>query len=296
MAGIKTILNFQIAPTSGSYKIKAASPPEAQHITTGFNTLSKCRYGWMLYHSMDQYVGGALKKYGEFSEGEVALFRQVLRPGDVVVEAGANFGAHTIAMAQMVGATGCIFAFEPQRLVYQVMVANVAINSLGNVMTVQAGLGAHPGVVKVPILNPTKGLNFGSFSIGMFDTGEDVPVKTIDSLDLNRCRLIKVDVEGMECAVLEGARSTIERLRPILYVENDRAENSQRLISLILSFGYKLWWHLPDLFNPKNLRGDSENLYQDTISVNMLCAPQESAASFNLPEIREASDDWRNAC
>jgi len=249
----------------------------------------------MLYHGTDQYVGGALKKYGEFSEGEVEMFRQVLRPGDVVVEAGANFGAHTVAMAQMVGGTGCIFAFEPQRLVYQVMVANIAMNSLDNVITVQAGLGSETGVVKVPILNPSRPLNFGSFHIGQFDTGEDVPIQTIDSLGLNRCRLIKVDVEGMECQVLEGARNTIDRLRPLLYVENDRAENSKQLISFIQSLGYRLWWHMPDLFNPKNFRGDSENIYKDIVSVNMLCAPKEMVTTFDLREVKSDLDDWRSA-
>ncbi len=144
------------------------------------------------------------------------MFRKVLQSGYVVIEAGGNFGTHTVAIAQIVGDVGCVFAFEPQRLVYRVLVANAVINSLSNVTAVHAGLGALLGSIKVPILNPTKGLNFDSFRLGQFDTGENVPIQTIDSLDLNRCRLIKVDVEGMECEVLEGAHNTIERLRPLL--------------------------------------------------------------------------------
>lgn len=81
MTDIKKKWNFQIAPVSGNYRIMSARPKDTQLITTGFNTLSKCRYGWMLYHSADQYVGGALRKYGEFSEGEVTIFRQLLRSG-----------------------------------------------------------------------------------------------------------------------------------------------------------------------------------------------------------------------
>lgn len=272
-----------------------ADTQDVQHITTGFNTLSKCRHGWMLYHTADQYIGRGLKKYGEFSEGEVALFRQVLRPGDLVVEAGANFGAHTVAMAQLVGAKGLVIAFEPQRLVYQAMVANVALNSLTNVVTLQAGLGAQPGTIKIPVLNPAKGHNFGGFNISNHHAGENVPVQTIDSLNLNRCRLIKADVEGMECEVLEGARNTIARLKPILYVENDRKEHTQRLIALIQSFGYRLWWHLPRMYNPDNFRGDRENLFGNIVSVNMLCLPQEVQTVIDLPEIRTPDDDWRKA-
>jgi len=264
-----------------------------QHITTGFNTLSKCRHGWMLYHSTDQYIGRGLKKYGEFSEGEVALFSQMLHPGDLVVEAGANFGAHTVAMAKMVDKQGCIVAFEPQRLVYQAMVANVALNSLSNVVAIQAGLGAYSGAIKVPVLNPEKGHNFGGFNISNHKVGEEVPVKTIDSLNLSSCRLIKVDVEGMECEVLEGARNTITRLRPALYVENDRKERSHRLITLIQSMGYKLWWHLPRMYNPDNFRKDKENLFGNIVSVNMLCLPKEAKTVVDMPEIKTPDDDWR---
>ena len=281
-------------PPSQLNNIEPVSAQDVQHITTGFNTLSRCRHGWMLYHTADQYIGRGLKKYGEFSEGEAALFQQLLRAGDVVVEAGANFGAHTVAMAKMVGEQGSIIAFEPQRLVYQTMVANIALNSLTNVFTLHAGLGAYPGSIKIPVLNPAKGLNFGGFSIGSHDDGEEVPVKTIDSLNLNRCRLIKADVEGMECDVLEGARDTITKLKPILYVENDRAENSQQLIAFIQSFGYRLWWHLPRMYNPNNFRGDSENLFGNIVSVNMLCLPKEVQTAIDLPEIKSPEDNWRN--
>jgi FkbM family methyltransferase len=267
------------------------SPP--LHITTGFNTLSQCRHGWMLYHTADKFLGRSLQKYGEFSEGEVALFRQILRTGDVVVEAGANFGSHTVVMAKLVGDGGRVFAFEPRRLVFQSMAANVALNALPNVHTVHAGLGAAPGSIKVPVLNPEKGHNFGGFSIDGHEQGESVAVQTVDSLQLRRCRLLKVDVEGMESEVLEGARDTIARCRPLLYVENDRKEHSARLIALIQSFDYRLWWHLPRLYNPNNFRGDGENLFGNLLSVNVLCVPRESTTTVDLREILSPEDDWR---
>ena len=263
------------------------------HIAMGFNTLSQCRHGWMLYHTADQFIGRSLHKYGEFSEGEVALFGQILRPGDVVVEAGANFGTHTVAMAQMVGESGRVLAFEPQRLVFQAMVANVALNALTNVATCHAALGAAPGNIKVPVLNPAKGHNFGGCSVNGHDNGETLAVLTIDSLTLSRCRLLKIDVEGMECEVLEGARDTIARCRPVLYVENDRKAHSEQLIRLIQSFNYRLWWHLPPLFNADNFRADAENLLGNLLSVNMVCLPQEMPTTVDLREILSPQDDWR---
>lgn len=282
----------------------ATSPPNiahpsdaqsAQHIPMGFNTLSKCRYGWMLYHTLDSHIGRSLHKYGEYSEGEAALFRQLLGPGDVVIEAGANFGTLTVPIAQMVGREGTVFAFEPQRLVYQVLNANVALNSLTNVITMPAGLGARPGDLRVPALDPAQERNFGGVSVSGHANGEPVPVMTIDNLNLPHCRFIKVDVEGMECEVLEGARDTVARFKPILYVENDRAEHSRRLITLIQSMGYRLWWHLPPLYNPDNFRNEKENIFENVVSVNMLCLPREVEVDINLPQIWTPDDDWRTA-
>ena len=60
--------------------------------------------------------------------------------------------------------------------------------------------------------------------------GEAVPVVTLDGLSLPACHLLKIDVEGMEREVPAGGRELIERCRPVIYLENDRAENSAELI------------------------------------------------------------------
>ena len=60
----------------------------------------------------------------------------------------------------------------------------------------------------------------------------------IDDLRLNRCDLIKVDVEGMECDVLEGSRETIAKHRPVLFIENNTLERSSATIGLIDSLDY----------------------------------------------------------
>ncbi len=115
---------------------------------------------------------------------------------------------------------------------------------------------------------------------------------TLDSLGLNEVSFIKIDVEGMERAVLRGASETLSRDRPILYVENDRAEHSRELISLILGAGYRLFWHLPPLFNPKNFSGAVRNIFPNVVSVNMLGVHQTTAS--NIRGLREITspDDW----
>ena len=59
----------------------------------------------------------SLDVYGEFSEGETEIFRQIVRPGDIVLEVGANIGVHTVFLAKAVSPGGGVIALEPQRLV-----------------------------------------------------------------------------------------------------------------------------------------------------------------------------------
>lgn len=78
-----------------------------------FNVVKECRHGKMIYNKNDMYIGRSLDRYGEYSEGEVDLFRQIVHQGDTVLEVGANLGAHTLALALLVGEGGCVHAFEP---------------------------------------------------------------------------------------------------------------------------------------------------------------------------------------
>jgi hypothetical protein len=94
-------------------------------------------------------------------------------------------------------------------------------------------------------------------------------------LALPACGLLKVDVEGFEPQVLRGARHTVERCRPVIYVENDRLAQQQELITLVAEMGYRLYWHAPRLFDPANFNGVQEKVFGSLVSVNMLCIPKE---------------------
>src|SRR5262245_3941932 len=90
-----------------------------------------CRHGRLCYLLTDSYIGRSLDIYGEYSEGEIDLFRQLLRPGDVAVDVGANIGALTIGMARLVGPSGAVLAFEPQRVIFDILAQNIRLNGLG---------------------------------------------------------------------------------------------------------------------------------------------------------------------
>ena len=242
--------------------------------TEGFNRLKDCRHGRMLYNVHDMYVGRSLELYGEFSEGETQLFGQIVRPGDLVIEVGANIGAHTVWFARQTAPRGGVIAIEPQRIVFQVLCANVALNSLANVLTMQKACGEENGSIVVPMLDPTATNNFGGLELGKYEQGERVEMMRLDDLGLNGCRLLKVDVEGMELSVLKGARELILRSKPVLYVENDRPHLSDALIRYIDSLGYECFRHWPPLFNPDNFFKNSQNVFSNIVSKNMICLPK----------------------
>ena len=240
-----------------------------------FNRVRQCRHGLMLYNKNDVYVGGSFERYGEFSEGEVEMFRTIVGPGHKVIEVGANIGSHTVFLARQVGPTGQVIAFEPQRIVFQTLCANIALNSFRNVLAYPMAVADEPGFVKIPELDPTREINFGGLSIEGHQQGCTTRQVTLDQLNEPDVKLIKIDVEGMELKVLKGAGETIKRCRPLLYLENDRAEKAAELISHLRGLNYDLYEHLPPLFSPGNFYRNTENIFGEIVSENLLCVPSE---------------------
>lgn len=236
------------------------------------------RHGPMLALRGDQYVTRSLELYGEFSGEEARLFEQIVTPGNWVVEVGANVGAHTVPLARLC-APGRLYAFEPQQRVFQILCANLVLNDIRNVLAFPDAVGAVAGHVVVPAMDYTLEGNFGGVSVQHETSahpGYRTRLVTLDSLELPACHVIKIDVEGFEANVLRGARDTIMRHRPLLYVENDRAGHQQEVITAIAELGYRQYWHTPPLFDPNNPNGVRENIFRGIASVNIFCIPAES--------------------
>ena len=274
--------------------VRPKRPAEFRLATSGFNRLARARHGLMLYNRHDAYVGRSLDLLGEYSEGEADLFRQLVRPGCTVVEAGANIGSLTICLARL-AAGGGVHAIEPERVLFQTLCANIALNSLTNVYCHHAAAGERPGTIAVPPLDHNQPNNFGGLRLGeSYPAGVPTPVITIDGLGLARCDLLKIDVEGMELAVVRGAAETIRKFRPLLYLEHNRYQNSPALIELLFGLGYRLYWHLPPLSNPANFYGNPDSPFGNVVSANMLGVHSSINANIQgLRPIDSPHSDWR---
>jgi FkbM family methyltransferase len=240
-------------------------------------------HGEVIFLPQDTYLGKSIAHYGQYSEEEALLFARMLRPGMTALDVGANIGYFSLVMSKALGPLGKLYAFEPQALLYRLLCANLAMNGCANATCLLAAAGRRQGRILVPELDYFRELNFGGFSVGRCETGVDAPVMAIDDLPLEACHFIKVDVEGMEQEVLEGAVRTIERFQPVLWVENDREDKAKDLVSFIYSIGYEAYWFINYLYNPKNYANNEVNLFSNTASANLLCKPADQPCKFTAP-------------
>lgn len=240
-----------------------------------------CRHGRLSFYTDDSYVGKSLKLYGDYSEDEVSMFKNVLRPDDVAVVVGANIGALVVPMAKLCRE---VYAFEPQPENYQLLVENVRQNGLDDkVHCFRSAVGHRVGKTKVPSLDKLGHVNFGCVEVG---SGEiEVDGTTLD-LILSRVddpiRLIMLDCEGSERDVLLGAQHLIKKNRPLLYVENDRQEKSAELVGWLIDHDYRCWWHKVPLFYDGNFFGEKTNVFGIVQSQMMICVPDEKRTHVSV--------------
>jgi FkbM family methyltransferase len=265
--------------------------PNAVLLANGSVRIKQTRHGPMAYNINDMYIGRSLDCYGEYSRGEDQLFAQLAPPGGLALDVGANIGALTLPLARIVGARGAVVAFEPQRAVYQLLCTNLALNEINNVRAIHAAAGQAAGRTFVPVFDHSKPGNFGGIELND-QGGEPVEVMTIDSLQLPACHFIKIDVEGRERSVIAGAAATIARCRPVLYVENDRRQQSPELIRQICDLNYTCYWHLPPLYAPDNFYGNATNVFPGIVSIDMMCLPKGDGRSVEGMKPVAGPDDW----
>lgn len=240
-------------------------------------TLKRCRYGWMLF--CGHYIGKCFDLYGEYSESEVAAMRGFVRAGDVVLDIGANIGDLTLPLAQMVGVEGCVYAIESHPEFFNILCGNLALNQIQNVRPMNVFV---KNSETAPVMQRFVG------------KGAAPKAVKIDEMGLEKCRLIKIDVDGNELDVLQSGEATIKRLRPIVYFENDVREKSKELLDYLFALNYTLYWHVAPICAPINFFGNPVNHWDPDciVSLMVLAVPKETGMTIaGLAEIRN-SDEW----
>jgi FkbM family methyltransferase len=257
--------------------------------------LTATRHGVMLINRNDIFMGQSFLRYGECCQFEIDLLLRLIAPSGpsasgLVIEAGSNMGVHTIPLARELARQGrSMMAFEPQPVIFQQLCANLALNGLMNVSALPYACCSEPGVVSFQAPDYLTPGNFGGTAMSSTPapSTQTVACCPIDSFVHDApVALIKIDVEGHELRVLQGASNILSRSHPILHVENDRIDQSPELVEWLLTQGYRLWWHITPAFNPDNFLDLQQNFYGDVSFINMLGVHRSRNITIQgLPEI-----------
>lgn len=171
--------------------------------------------------------------------------------GTDIIDIGANNGNFTVDFGILAGNSGRVHAFEPQRILYYQLCGNVFLNGLDNVYCHNVALGAENGVteIELPNYHSTGYVNFGDIGIKNESTKlptELVRLRTLDSYEFENISFIKMDTQGYEPMIIDGALKTIEKHRPCMIIEFEEPNlmkfgyTDQTLKEKIEALGYKV--------------------------------------------------------
>lgn len=238
---------------------------------------------------LNQGIDFAIFLQGGFEPATLREYERLVRPGDTVFDIGANIGAHTLPLARLVGPNGCVAAFEPTDYAYAKLERNLALNPglEGRVKPVQALLVSQTND-QLPEAIPS------SWSLRAPEPEEKIhPVHkgTYHSLDhavalrlddwveqekIHRVDFVKIDVDGFEIDVLNGAQQMLSHFRPMImmefapYVFEERGKKFGELIDLLKQSRY-LAREVGG--KPISLSQDLENDIPHGGSINVLLQP-----------------------
>lgn len=185
-------------------------------------------YGNMLVNRFDGNQTTQLLTTGHAIDfPEIDIVKQFIEPGTNAVDIGTCFGCWTLAFSKKAAK---VYSFEAQRIVYNQLCGSLALNAIENVFAYNVAVGSKSGILDVPKYSYYAPLEFGcvyfcprtvqgEMKQEVQPSTETVNLVTLDSYNLTNVSVIKIDVEGMEVDVLEGAKKTIETNRPVLCVE-----------------------------------------------------------------------------
>jgi FkbM family methyltransferase len=207
----------------------------------------------------------------DFFKRDTSLLQRWLRPGDVLVDCGANVGLLAIVGAKQVGAAGRVYAIEAHPKIFGFLKSNIALNDASNIAPLHVAVGEKEGTIAFsdrPADDGNHVLPQGS--------GLSVPMKPLDAIVPagTAVRLLKLDVEGYEKFVIEGAKALIPTVEAIYF------ESSELLFS---RYGYSC----EDMFNPLRACGFRLFRLEEDGSLERLSDAYVSREIENLIALRD---------
>ncbi len=200
---------------------------------------------------LNDYVGRSAFFVGDLDRKITEVIRRIVRPGDHVLDIGANLGLVTLQMARLVGGGGRVDSFEPNPAMHSLLSQSLERNKYKHVRLHTCALGSQDG--------DTLTLNFPESNAGQGTltstrpqegwTSVKVPVRTLAALasefQFDPVRLLKIDVEGFESEVFKGALPWLRSSPPgaIVFESNEGSGQGQKdpVVALLADLGYSFY-------------------------------------------------------
>ncbi len=231
--------------------------------------------------SINLYKNSLLSKLifeGNFELNEINFLKKFLKKEDYFLDIGANIGLFSINASRIIGENGKIISFEPSPVTFSRLKENIELNKFTNVDIRNIGISDKKGELTLNI-SETGHDAWDTFATNidkkMFNNSATVPVHTLDDelkeIDKERISLVKIDVEGWEKFVLNGAKEFLTKYEPVLMVEftenNTEAAgyNVLELYDIMSSFGYKWYKYINGNLIPE--KRNKRYVYDNLIAI-----------------------------
>jgi len=268
--------------------------------------IADSKYGRFTFFRNDDPIGACLHYYGEWAQQEMDLFDLFLKDYSNVIDVGANIGTHSVYFSKKC-TKGTVIAIEPQLYISQFLNTNLMINGCFNVIPMRAACGSEEKEVRILNIDPFHGekVNYGEFKLkDHVFRGLHTSCITLDSLLKHGIpfHLIKLDVEGLEVDVLNGAEKLIDKYKPMLYIEFNNKEGNDELLEKVQAMGYAAYWHIYTKHNPNNHNQQKQDIWEEPGSVidkknmdkryegNIICVHKDQEQPTGLQEAKVGSN------
>lgn len=200
--------------------------------------------GQPILYDPSTVIGGLLLSSGEFERKEMELCREYISETGVVIDIGANIGLHSIYFSKL-AKNGCVIALEPSLATFGVMVKNLA--NIGNVLPINLAASSQGGMADFFHASDNAYSSLIDTKRKEIVSVRKVPCMTVDDLvsglRLEAVDFVKIDVEGLEFAVLQGMAAVIAKFRPVIFCEIYRGKSSNprpdETVRFLMDKGYR---------------------------------------------------------
>jgi FkbM family methyltransferase len=240
----------------------------------GDRELHKLNEGQVMWlkNETSYLIDNCLINTGTWEPQAVNILKKYLKPGDVFIDVGANTGFFSIIASKITGDAGYVYAFEPTRYYFDILLKNMKENNINNCFPFNLGLSDNDKIEKINIFDSTATLHMQADDVS--EAAEEIKLRTLDSmlpeLGLTKIDFIKVDIDGHEPFFLNGALKAIEKFDPLILLEVNHLSYMSAGINVI------------DFYNKLKFLGF--NIYDEfqIKEINSLEQFLKTAGNFNL--------------